>query len=170
MDFFWDFFIFFYKYPFLFPGIWLIINLYRFTFMPVERRMNYVQEKNRCTHRSWGCHRCSCRRYFLLFEVWNSFNDELDKDFHDYEDEETSSGETGKGTSSCDAAKERTYITLEPGKCKAGEEKNAEGPKDAEPAPETAPQEEPAEAVKEAASPGSSESATVEEDTDGAGK
>ena len=101
---------------------------------------------------------------------YKSFNDELDKDFHDYEDEETSSGETGKGTSSCDAAKERTYITLEPGKCKAGEEKNAEGPKDAEPAPETAPQEEPAEAVKEAASPVPAESATVEEDTDGAGK
>ena len=74
---------------------------------------------------------------------YKSFNDELDKDFHDYEDEETSSGETGKGTSSCDAAKERTYITLEPGKCKAGEEKNAEGPKDAEPAPETAPQDQP---------------------------
>ena len=61
-------------------------------------------------------------------------------------------------------------ITLEPGKCKAGEEKNTEGPKDAEPAPETAPQEEPAEAVKEAASPVPAESATVEEDTDGAGK
>lgn len=58
--------------------------------------------------------------YYLKYK---SFNDELDKDFHDYEDEETSSGETGKGTSSCDAAKERTYITLEPGKCKAGEEK-----------------------------------------------
>ena len=97
--------------------------------------------------------------YYLKYK---SFNDELDKDFHDYEDEETSSGETGKGTSSCDAAKERTYITLEPGKCK--------GPKDAEPAPETAPQEEPAEAVKEAASPVPAESATVEEDTDGAGK
>lgn len=66
--------------------------------------------------------------------------------------------------------KSATYITLEPGKCKAGEEKNAEGPKDAEPAPETAPQEEPAEAVKEAASPVPAESATVEEDTDGAGK
>lgn len=46
--------------------------------------------------------------YYLKYK---SFNDELDKDFHDYEDEETSSGETGKGTSSCDAAKERTYIT-----------------------------------------------------------
>ena len=50
------------------------------------------------------------------------------------------------------------------------EEKNAEGPKDAEPAPETAPQEETAEAVKDAASPVPAESATVEEDTDGAGK
>ena len=42
--------------------------------------------------------------------------------------------------------------------------------KDAEPAPETAPQEETAEAVKDAASPVPAESATVEEDTDGAGK
>lgn len=78
--------------------------------------------------------------YYLKYK---SFNDELDKDFHDYEDEETSSGETGKGTSSCDAAKERTYITLEPGKCKAGEEKNAEGPKDAEPAPKLLPRKKP---------------------------
>ena len=30
--------------------------------------------------------------YYLKYK---SFNDELDKDFHDYEDEETSSGETG---------------------------------------------------------------------------
>ena len=53
--------------------------------------------------------------YYLKYK---SFNDELDKDFHDYEDEETSSGE----------------------------------------------------AVKDAASPVPAESATVEEDTDGAGK
>lgn len=58
--------------------------------------------------------------YYLKYK---SFNDELDKDFHDYEDEETSSGETGKGTSSCTPPKNARILQLEPGKCKAGEEK-----------------------------------------------
>lgn len=105
--------------------------------------------------------------YYLKYK---SFNDELDKDFHDYEDEETPSGEAGKGIASCSTARERTYITLEPGKCRTGEEHDAEGPNAQEPAPEPAPLKEAPEAGTDTASPAPAKSATVEEDTDGAGK
>ena len=75
--------------------------------------------------------------YYLKYK---SFNDELDKDFHDYEDEETSSGETGKGTSSCDAAKERARIlrwnpeSARPGKKKTlRDQRRRTGPRNCSP-------------------------------------
>ena len=48
--------------------------------------------------------------YYLKLK---SFNDELDQDFHEYEDEETPSEETEEKTEN---APERTYITINPGK------------------------------------------------------
>lgn len=45
--------------------------------------------------------------YYLKLK---SFNDELDQDFHEYEDEETPSKEKEEN------APERTYITINPGK------------------------------------------------------
>lgn len=78
--------------------------------------------------------------YYLKYK---SFNDELDKDFHDYEDEDSSSDEADDKAVSCPDTHERTYITLDSGKCKSNEAENA--------APEQAP----------------SAAVTVEEDTDG---
>ena len=48
--------------------------------------------------------------YYLKLK---SFNDELDQDFHEYEDEETPSEEKEEKTEN---APERTYITINPGK------------------------------------------------------
>ena len=48
--------------------------------------------------------------YYLKLK---SFNDELDQDFHEYEDEETPSEETEEKT---EPASERTYITINSGK------------------------------------------------------
>lgn len=80
--------------------------------------------------------------YYLKYK---SFNDELDKDFHDYEDEDSSSDETEAEDVTGPDTAGRTYITLDSGKCKSNECK------------ETPEQEEkPSAAV------------TVEEDTDGA--
>lgn len=81
--------------------------------------------------------------YYLKYK---SFNNELDKDFHDYEEEDTVSDETRESVPQADG-KERTYITLDSGKCKpCGEESVDDSP---EPAP--------------------AETVTVEEDTDGTG-
>ena len=81
--------------------------------------------------------------YYLKYK---SFNNELDKDFHDYEEEDTVSEETGESAPQADG-KGRTYITLDSGKCKpCGEESVDDSP---EPAP--------------------AETVTVEEDTDGTG-
>lgn len=48
--------------------------------------------------------------YYLKLK---SFNDELDQDFHEYEEEETPSEETEEKT---EPASERTYITINSGK------------------------------------------------------
>jgi len=48
--------------------------------------------------------------YYLKLK---SFNDELDQDFHEYEEEETPSEETDEKT---EPASERTYITINSGK------------------------------------------------------
>ncbi len=87
--------------------------------------------------------------YYLKYK---SFNDELDKDFHDYEDEDAVE-EVKEEPISCANAK-RTYITLDSNKCKSCDE--------AEACEETAPAECP---KTEEAAPAA---ATVEEDTEGA--
>lgn len=53
--------------------------------------------------------------YYLKLK---SFNDELDQDFHEYEDEETPSEGKEKNAEN---APERTYITINPGKDAAGD-------------------------------------------------
>ena len=79
--------------------------------------------------------------YYLKYK---SFNDELDEDFHDYEDDDSFEAETeDKDLSSCESAG-RTYITLDRGKSKSCEE-------------EACPEESEVPAA-----------ATVEEDTEGA--
>lgn len=83
--------------------------------------------------------------YYLKYK---SFNDELDKDFHDYEEEDTAPEEAKDAAPQADA-KGRTYITLDSGKCKSCCEESADGSPKPDPAP--------------------SETVTVEEDTDGAG-
>lgn len=85
--------------------------------------------------------------YYLKYK---SFNDEIDKDFHDYEDEESTEETSDEPVSFNDAG--RTYITLDSNKCKSCET--------AESCEETAAEECPA--VEEPAA------ATVEEDTEGA--
>ena len=95
--------------------------------------------------------------YYLKYK---SFNDEIDKDFHDYEEDEISEMTNDEPISCADS--NRTYISLDPNKCKSCEaavEESApiECPKTDETAEIT---EEP---VKESAS-----AATVEEDTEGA--
>lgn len=61
--------------------------------------------------------------YYLKYR---SFNDELEKDFHDYEEDEPSKEE--EADTFCDASDpvvtERSYITLDPGKHRS--ENNAE--------------------------------------------
>lgn len=86
--------------------------------------------------------------YYLKYK---SFNDEVDKDFHDYEEDETVE-ETDEEVSCSDTG--RTYITLDAGKCKSCEH--------AEACEEAAPEECPA---TEKSAPAA---ATVEEDTEGA--
>lgn len=85
--------------------------------------------------------------YYLKYK---SFSDELDKDFHDYEDEDSSSEEANEKTAD---ASERTYITLDSAKAKTdtGEKK-----------------EEASEEAGETKKP--SAEVTVEEDTEGAGQ
>jgi len=92
--------------------------------------------------------------YYLKYK---SFNDELDKDFHDYEDDE-STEEKRNDAVPCSEAAGRTYIPLDPGKHKACEEEKTEEPAAAAdaPAPE-APERTPS-------------AATVEEDTEGEGE
>lgn len=87
--------------------------------------------------------------YYLKYK---SFNDEIDKDFHDYEEEETEEVVKDEPVSCADT--KRTYITLDSNKCKSCEEAD------------TCDEAVPAECPKtEEAAPAA---ATVEEDTEGA--
>ena len=89
--------------------------------------------------------------YYLKYK---SFNDEIDKDFHDYDEDETTEEVTDEPVSFSDAG--RTYITIDSNKSKAAEEEVPEETPAAEaPAVEEETVEEPA-------------AATVEEDTEGA--
>lgn len=95
--------------------------------------------------------------YYLKYR---SFNDELDKDFHDYEEEE-SAEERKNDTVPCSEAAGRTYIPLDSAKHKACQETQDE---------------ETAEPVEKPASPVPGEqketapAATVEEDTEAEGE
>ncbi len=98
--------------------------------------------------------------YYLKYK---SFNDEIDKDFHDYEEEDIEEATTAEPVSCADT--KRTYITLDSNKCKSCEAADtceeaapAECPKTEEATAEIT--EEPAEETPAAA--------TVEEDTEGA--
>lgn len=88
--------------------------------------------------------------YYLKYK---SFNDEVNKDFHDYEEDETVETENEEDVMTCNDTG-RTYITLDSAKCKSCENKEV----CEEPAPEACPSE-------ETAAPAA---ATVEEDTEGA--
>ena len=97
--------------------------------------------------------------YYLKYK---SFNDEIDKDFHDYEEEELAEVANDEPMSCSDA--KRTYISLDSNKCKACEEAAEE-----EAAPAECP--EPSEATAEITEEPATETpvaATVEEDTEGA--
>lgn len=127
--------------------------------------------------------------YYLQYK---SFNDELDKDFHDYEEEDAPGEEKKEEPVPCQEAVGRNYITLDAAKCRAEEEPSASDTEneEAQPAPQgteeavchtahvveeetdrpvDAAEEEPApDAVcetKEAARPAAD--VTVEEDTEG---
>lgn len=96
--------------------------------------------------------------YYLKYK---SFNDEIDKDFHDYE-EETAEMVKDEPVSCADT--NRTYITLDSNKCKSceeaetcGEAVSAENPKAEEAVPAECPK-------TEEAAPSA---AIVEEDTEG---
>lgn len=57
--------------------------------------------------------------YYLQYK---SFNDELDKDFHDYEEEDGPGGERKDEPVPCQEAAGRNYITLDSAKCRTEEE------------------------------------------------
>lgn len=89
--------------------------------------------------------------YYLKYK---SFSDEVDKDFHDYEEDDTVKEEQEDTVTCTDTG--RTYITLDSGKCKSCEQ--AENCDNADHAPAKCPDtEETAPAA-----------AIVEEDTEGA--
>ena len=128
--------------------------------------------------------------YYLKYK---SFNDELEQDFHDYEEEEDAKEEKNSGAVSCGESG-RSYIHLNSGKCAEGSEKGSQSEeisgscggdekKDvskeaeikAEEAGMDAPEEREANAGTNAADPREKESkketashVTVEEDTEGA--
>lgn len=102
--------------------------------------------------------------YYLKYK---SFNDEIDKDFHDYEEEELAEVANDEPMSCSDA--KRTYISLDSNKCKACEEAAEEEAAEEEAAPAECP--EPSEATAEITEEPATETpvaATVEEDTEGA--
>ncbi len=98
--------------------------------------------------------------YYLKYK---SFNDEIDKDFHDYEEEELAEAANDEPMSCTDA--KRTYISLDSNKCKACEESAAE--EAAAPAESPEQSEATAEITEEPATE-TPIAATVEEDTEGA--
>jgi len=103
--------------------------------------------------------------YYLRYK---SFNDELDKDFHDYEDEDSSSDEEKASDAAAEETSERTYITLDPGKCKSGECEETAKQETQEEVLEEALKESEEEPAKEPQEEAPAPAVTVEEDTDGA--
>lgn len=107
----------------------------------------------------------ACVSYYLKYK---SFSDELDKDFHDYEDEdEINIQESEKETPPASDSTKRNYITIDSCKCKSQDQnhldestekpaRDSDALKDAEKAPEN---------QQTAQSP--SADVTVEEDTEG---
>lgn len=93
--------------------------------------------------------------YYLKYK---SFNEEIEKDFHDYEDEDAAEETTDEPVSFDDAG--RTYISISK---PAETEKACE-----ETAPEEAPAVEAAAEVTEEPAKETPIAATVEEDTEGA--
>lgn len=98
--------------------------------------------------------------YYLKYK---SFNDEIDKDFHDYEEDEAAEVTKDEPVSCADT--KRTYISLDSGKCKSCEE-TAET-EEAAPAECQETEEVTAEITEEPAKE-TPIAATVEEDTEGA--
>lgn len=105
----------------------------------------------------------ACVSYYLKYK---SFSDELDKDFHDYEDEDDSgAADEEKTSASAQESSKRNYITIDSGKCKCPESKEAVPQKE-----DDKKEEEP---VKEEQNPApasgekSTADVTVEEDTEG---
>ena len=96
--------------------------------------------------------------YYLKYK---SFDDEIDKDFHDYEEVEISEMTNDEPISCADS--NRTYISLDPNKCKSGETAAEESAPVECPETEEETAEVAEEPVKESLS-----AATVEEDTEGA--
>lgn len=95
--------------------------------------------------------------YYLKYK---SFNDEIDKDFHDYEEDEIV--ETAKDEPMSCSDTKRTYISLDSNKCSAAEVTEEAAPAECQETEETDAEitEEPAKETPIAA--------TVEEDTEGA--
>ena len=60
--------------------------------------------------------------YYLKYK---SFNDELEQDFHDYEEEEDAKEEKNSGAVSCGESG-RSYIHLNSGKCAEGSAKGSQ--------------------------------------------
>ena len=115
--------------------------------------------------------------YYLKYK---SFNDELDKDFHDYEDEDSSSKEEKTDTASGTEPAERSYITINSAKSEADETADSTAAPQAQETPassdeetaEAAPDACPSDAPAEAGAPAEEKkqtipAATIEEDTDG---
>lgn len=111
----------------------------------------------------------ACVSYYLKYK---SFSDELDKDFHDYEDEDEPSAADGEKAAPTQEASKRNYITIDSGKCKCPE--NAEdipqkedGKKEPEADAETGSGAQKVPSASEASQEKSTADVTVEEDTEG---
>lgn len=111
----------------------------------------------------------ACVSYYLKYK---SFSDELDKDFHDYEDEdESGSQESEKETIPAPDSTKRNYITIDSCKCKSQEQNASEESaiKAEEPActASEAPKAEEKASVNQQPAESPSADVTVEEDTEG---
>lgn len=98
--------------------------------------------------------------YYLKYK---SFTDEIDKDFHDYEEDEIIESAKAEPVSCTDA--KRTYISLDSGKCKSCDEAAAD--EETTQTDVIKPEEDAAELTKEPVKEAPI-AATVEDDTEGA--
>lgn len=78
-----------------------------------ERRINHVKKEIAFLSHLARCSGGAVAAGISYYLKLKSFNDELDQDFHEYEEEETPSEETEEKT---EPAPERTYITINSGK------------------------------------------------------